>query len=94
MSEELTPCGTYAAAQRHRKRGEVVDDACLKASSEYQREYRKSHQTKEKLDRAIALKAARQRALTRLGKLHAIDYMILYDEEQRNAGLRPKRETS
>jgi hypothetical protein len=32
------PCGTRAAARRHRERGEPVDDACLAAEREYDRE--------------------------------------------------------
>lgn len=33
----LRPCGTHAAYERHRKRGETVCAACRKAEREYQR---------------------------------------------------------
>lgn len=32
----LKPCGTYAAAIRHRRNGEPVDAACAAALAEYQ----------------------------------------------------------
>lgn len=33
MPRELKPCGTEAAARRHRKRGEKLDPACLAAEN-------------------------------------------------------------
>jgi hypothetical protein len=33
------PCGTPAAAKRHRRKGEPLDDACIAAERAYQREY-------------------------------------------------------
>jgi hypothetical protein len=38
---ELQPCGTPAAAQRHRKRGEPIDFACKVAAAKYKRDRRK-----------------------------------------------------
>lgn len=35
----LSPCGTYAAAKRHRRKNEPLDRACLDALAEYQREF-------------------------------------------------------
>ena len=34
---EPAPCGTYAAARRHQRRGEPLDDACAEALREYVR---------------------------------------------------------
>lgn len=34
MSRELSPCGTAAAYERHRRRGEPIDDACKAAARE------------------------------------------------------------
>ena len=34
---ELYPCGTYAAWRRHKRRGELVDDACDAAHKAYRR---------------------------------------------------------
>lgn len=42
--EVLEPCGTMAAAKRHRRRGEVpLDDACAAAEAHYNRPYRDEH---------------------------------------------------
>jgi ribosomal protein S21 len=38
----LKPCGTLAAARRHRARGEPVDDACVEAERTYDRERRRA----------------------------------------------------
>jgi hypothetical protein len=35
----LLPCGTYAAAKRHRRKNEPLDRACLDALAEYQRQF-------------------------------------------------------
>lgn len=32
MARELKPCGTRAAYERHRRRGEPIDDACHEAN--------------------------------------------------------------
>lgn len=38
--EELAPCGTYAAARRHERKGEPIDEACAAALAAHQREMR------------------------------------------------------
>jgi AraC-like DNA-binding protein len=38
----LMPCGTNAAATRHRNHGELLDDACLKAEREYRKQWPRS----------------------------------------------------
>jgi len=43
---EPEPCGTRAAAQRHRRRGEPLCAACLAAEREYQREVGRRRRTK------------------------------------------------
>ena len=35
----LKPCGTYAAAMRHRRHGEPLCPACKRASADYARDY-------------------------------------------------------
>ena len=40
----LKPCGTWAAAQRHRKKREPLDFACRLAESEYKQERRERTQ--------------------------------------------------
>lgn len=41
-SRALAPCGTSAAYKRHRRRGEVADDACVAAHRTNARERRRS----------------------------------------------------
>lgn len=43
MKKELAPCGTPAAYQRHRRRGEEIDDACREAINAYNRAYAEAH---------------------------------------------------
>ena len=38
---EPAPCGTYAAAGRHKRRGEPLDDACRQARRDYQNDQKK-----------------------------------------------------
>jgi hypothetical protein len=38
MARQLKPCGTNAAWERHRYRGEPVDDACEQAHRDYDRD--------------------------------------------------------
>jgi hypothetical protein len=40
MTSPVPNCGTYAAAQRRRRRGELVDAACRDAAAKYQAEWR------------------------------------------------------
>lgn len=37
----LKPCGTHAAYERHRKRGEFIDDKCREGERAYQRSRRR-----------------------------------------------------
>ena len=37
---EAPPCGSYGSAQRHRKRGEPLDQECRDAERDYMRSYR------------------------------------------------------
>jgi len=37
---EPSSCGTYGAAQRHRRRGEPLDQACKDARRDYMRDFR------------------------------------------------------
>lgn len=43
LPRELTPCGTHTAHQRHVRKGEPVDDACLHAERAYQRNRKRHH---------------------------------------------------
>lgn len=61
------PCGTYAAEQRHRRRGEPVDEACRAARREYMSTYRADPEV-QKRDRWW--NATRVRALERLATEH------------------------
>ena len=40
---ELRPCGTETAYQRHRSRGEPIDDACRKAHNATVTEWNRAH---------------------------------------------------
>jgi len=42
VSRQLRPCGTEAARQRHRHRGEPVDEACEQAHLIYQRDWERA----------------------------------------------------
>jgi len=78
-------CGTYAAYQRHKKRGIPIDDDCKAALREYMREYRENHPDTLKRDRRVA--TARSRALTRLANAHPGEYSrLLREERQRVLG--------
>lgn len=41
--DAVNPCGTYAAAGRHKRRGEDVCDPCLEARREYQRNWERQY---------------------------------------------------
>lgn len=86
-------CGTHRAAQHHRRMGQPLDEACKEADAAYMRDYRKNKQSDKSRERVRLRNAARGRALSRLAELHQIDYMILFVEEQRAAGLIPQRRT-
>jgi hypothetical protein len=46
MSRHLKPCGTEAAWQRHRYRGEPVDEACEQAHRDYKRDWERAARTR------------------------------------------------
>jgi hypothetical protein len=43
-SQQLVPCGTHGAYERHRWRGEPIDEACAQAQREYDRERAQTRQ--------------------------------------------------
>jgi hypothetical protein len=73
----LQPCGTYAAYNRHRARGELVDDSCREAAREYWRDRRPARTRRPRLvpapvtrSQAAQNRAVLEDALTR-GRRHA-----------------------
>lgn len=72
-------CGTYAAYQRHIRRGEEPDDACRAAQREYQREYRAKTPFRAVADRrqsgayAAALALLRERHQAEFDRLYAVE---------------------
>lgn len=44
VPKELLPCGTRAAAERHKRRGEPIDEACRLAYNAARREYEQQRQ--------------------------------------------------
>lgn len=73
MARQLQPCGTPAAYQRHRHRGEPIDDACRVAVNAYVTAYRKATGYRHN--------KARSRALTRLARRYHEAYRTLLAEE-------------
>lgn len=77
------PCGTYAAYQRHVKRGEVPDAECREANREYKRQWRANNPARTagqgKKNNAMS------RALWRLAREFPTRYQQLYREEVRDA---------
>lgn len=65
MKKALAPCGTYAAYNRHRRRGEHPDDACREAQRVYKRQNRA----------ALYLRAA-QRRRARAAACEALAHMF------------------
>lgn len=72
--------GTYAGAQRHKRRGEECCDLCRKAYAAYMRRYRKDNPANYASERKV--QNARGRALARLARAHADEFARLYDEER------------
>ena len=64
MSRDPAPCGSYAAAMRHRRNREPLDDACQVAVRNYMRAFRKSRPDVRDRDRWWV--RTRNRALERL----------------------------
>ena len=72
------PHGTYAMAQRHRRRGEKPCTPCLIAQREYMRAYREKNGT----DRDYAYSTAYDRATRRLRELHPGQFRALLEQER------------
>lgn len=75
-------CGTYAAAQRHKRRGEKVCTPCLVARREYMREYMRAYREKNGTQRDYEYSRAYMRATQRLRALHPAQFEVLLAEER------------
>jgi uncharacterized membrane protein YccC len=71
--------GTYAAYQRHRNTGSEPCTECRKAATRYMANYRASKPERRVAE--IERATARNRALSRLAKLHPAQFRALYREE-------------
>lgn len=69
MPRQLKPCGTEAAYQRHRRRGEEPCEPCKQAAREV------------RYPRSGIYQRARIRALGQLGREYRARYLELLDEE-------------
>lgn len=81
------PCGTYAAYQRHKTRGEPVDEACRVARNAYMRGYKKSRKPALR-DRERLVSMAWNAAQRRLAKRHPGEFRQIYEEELKRLALR------
>lgn len=72
----VQPCGTYAAYERHRRRGEQPDQDCVDAARTYSaaRHQRNRHHQRHE-------DAARRRAHRRLAAAHQTEFRALYLRE-------------
>lgn len=75
---ELQPCGTYAAYQRHLRKGEETCDACRQANTVQARTLRTDPAIKSEQN---ARSAARSRAAWRLTREYPERYRQLANEE-------------
>jgi hypothetical protein len=73
----VPPCGTYAAYQRHKRKGEPSDDACREANRRYSAERRASSPAARGYDRQY--NQARAGALEELGRKHSAEFHRLLD---------------
>lgn len=74
---ELQPCGTYAAYQRHWRKGEPIDEACRQAASGYTTRYRAGNPVaaeRYKRDQQI-----RSQALQQLAHEYPDRYLEIFD---------------
>lgn len=80
MTHDTAPllCGTRAGYIRHVKAGEPACDDCRAAHTLYMRLYRARG--------GHAYDSARQRALSRLARMHPTEYRALVAEERQNDG--------
>lgn len=54
MARPLAPCGTFTAYKRHKRRGEVVDDACAQAA----RDQKNDRKVRERAETAEVVRLA------------------------------------
>ena len=73
------PCGTYAAYQRHYKRGQPIDQECRDANRRYMADWRARNGEAQRRDRN--LNRARSRALEALGRAHPFELNRLMHAE-------------
>ena len=73
----MPECGTYAAYQRHKVRGEVPCEPCRIANRDYTREWRAKDGPGRARERERALAA--NRAKEDLIQMHRADYHQLYE---------------
>lgn len=84
MSRELKPCGTHAAYQRHRRRGETPCTACLAANAAKTRAHKRA--SPDYVQRCNERNAARERARIRLAREYPARFRELCNEEYRKLG--------
>jgi hypothetical protein len=86
-NHKLSPCGTYAAAVRHKRHGEELDDACESAyrakRTQYMKKWRKTTQSPESAEAKKLLMRARSRAMTRLTHEAPDLFQKILDDELR-----------
>lgn len=84
MTDNHSPllCGTAAGYIRHVRAGETACDECRAAHTLYVRLWR----ARGGIKNTRAQASARQRALSRLARMHPTDYRALYLEERQNDG--------
>jgi hypothetical protein len=78
--QELQPCGTYAAYQRHMRRGETACAPCQTAATAKQQAYRRNN--RQAYRRELGRNAARSRALERLADEYPERFAVLLNEER------------
>lgn len=82
MARQVQPCGTYAAWQRHRKRGEDPCPEDVQAKRDYQAAYRERAGRPDVTPPEVrAYRRARVRALDRLAQTYQTAFAALLDEE-------------
>lgn len=70
------PCGTPAAYERHRVRGEEIDEACRRANAERVKPYNRARNKRDRWRRE-----ARTRALEALAARHGAEFQRLLMRE-------------
>lgn len=76
------PCGTYRAHQRHKRRGEPVDDECRIAANEFVAQWRAKNAERNRQVRRNGLKL-RRRAIAILRERHPDLYADALKEARR-----------